>query len=148
MGKRDADKAKKDALSKKGDAPDLRKLNRVQLLRLLRDATEENERLSTELAATKERLDEAERKLEDRRIAIEDSESLAEASLRLTGMFAAAQHAIDLYGYNVALNTSKNVSGGGRSHSVGPAEDGREDQPSGGTLSPKSDEPGDDLDAE
>lgn len=131
MAKREAEKSKKDALSAKGDAPDLRKLNRVQMLRLLRDATEENERLSAELAATKERLDEAERKLEDRRIAIEDSESLAEASLRLTGMFATAQHAIDLYGYNVAANASKNVSGGGRSHSVGTAEDGREDQPSG-----------------
>ena len=114
MGKRDADKAKKDALSKKGDAPDLRKLNRVQLLRLLRDATEENERLSTELAATKERLEEAEQKLEDRRIAIADSESLAEASLRLSGIFAAAQHAIDLYGYNVAQSRmNQNVSGGG-----------------------------------
>lgn len=148
MAKREAEKSKKDVLSAKGDAPDLRKLNRVQLLRLLRDATEENERLSAELAATKGQLEEAERKLEDRRIAIADSESLAEASLRLTGMFAAAQHAIDLYGYNVALNTSKNVSGGGRPRSVGPAEGGREDQPSGGTLSPKSDEPGDGLDAE
>ncbi len=96
----------------KADAPDLRKLNRVQLLRLLRDATEENERLSAELAATKERLERAERKLEDRRIAIADSESLAEASLRLTGMFAAAQHAIDLYGYNVAANASENAPGG------------------------------------
>lgn len=149
MGKRDADKAKKDALSKKGDAPDLRKLNRVQLLRLLRDATEENERLSTELAATKERLEEAEQRLEDRRIAIADSESLAEASLRLSGIFAAAQHAIDLYGYNVAQSrmTQKCV-GGGRSRSVGPAEGGREDQPSGGAPSPRGDEPGDDLDAE
>ncbi|MCH4083305.1 MAG: hypothetical protein LKF00_02905 [Olsenella sp.] len=113
MAKREAEKSKKDVASAKADTPDLRKLNRVQMLRLLRDATEENERLSAELAATKERLDQAERKLEDRRIAIADSESLAEASLRLTGMFAAAQHAIDLYGYNVALNTSKNVSGGG-----------------------------------
>ena len=149
MGKRDADKAKKDALPKKGDAPDLRKLNRVQLLRLLRDATEENERLSTELAATKERLEEAEQRLEDRRIAIADSESLAEASLRLSGIFAAAQHAIDLYGYNVAQSrmTQKCV-GGGRSRSVGPAEGGREDQPSGGAPSPRGDEPGDDLDAE
>lgn len=114
MGKRDAEKAKKDARSTKGDAPDLRKLNRVQLLRLLRDATEENERLSTELAATKERLEEAEQRLEDRRIAIADSESLAEASLRLSGIFAAAQHAIDLYGYNVAQSrmTQKCVGGG------------------------------------
>ena len=96
----------------KADAPDLRKLNRVQLLRLLRDATEENERLSAELAATKERLEQAEQRLEDRRIAIADSESLAEASLRLTGMSAAVQHASDLYGYSVAANASENAPGG------------------------------------
>lgn len=113
MGKQPSDIKAKAKGSESPEAVDLRKLHRVQLLRLLRDATEENERLTAELAATKERLEQAERKLEDRRIAIEDSESLAEASLRLTGMFAAAQHAIDLYGYNVALNTSENVSGGG-----------------------------------
>lgn len=149
MGKRDAEKAKKDTTSAKGDAPDLRKLNRVQLLRLLRDATEENERLSAELAATKERLEQAEQQLEDRRIAIADSESLAEASLKLSGIFAAAQHAIDLYGYNVAQSRmTPECVGEGRSRSAGPAEGGREDQPSGGALGPTSEEPGDDLDAE
>ncbi len=112
MGKQSSDKVASTRGSESPETVDLRKLHRVQLLRLLRDATEENERLTAELAATKERLEQAERKLEDRRIAIADSESLAEASLRLTGMFAAAQHAIDLYGYNVALNTSENVSGG------------------------------------
>lgn len=125
MGKRDAEKAKKDTTSAKGDAPDLRKLNRVQLLRLLRDATEENERLSAELAATKERLEQAEQQLEDRRIAIADSESLAEASLKLSGIFAAAQHAIDLYGYNVAQSRmTQECVGGGALVAQGPQKAG------------------------
>ena len=93
------------------DAPDLSKLDRIQLLRLLRDAMEENDRRRARVAdaarqaadATR-RAEEAEKKLEDRRIQIEDSESLAEAALRLTGIFVDAQHAIDLYGYNVAMN--------------------------------------------
>ena len=96
-------KGSKGAKGKKGSGRsdlakgiDLGKLNRVQLLELLCDAMEENRRLESELA-------EANRKLDDRRIALEDSESLAEAALRLAGLFADAQHAIDLYGYNVAL---------------------------------------------
>lgn len=82
---------------------DLSKLTRVQLLELLKDAVEENERLKKELAETKQQL-------EDKRIAIDDSESLAEASLRLAGMFAAAQKAIDLYGWNVSVQRDGNVS--------------------------------------
>ncbi|MGN0071865.1 MAG: hypothetical protein ACI361_08540 [Atopobiaceae bacterium] len=79
---------------------DLSKLTRLQLLELLKDAVAENERLKKELAETKKQL-------EDKRIAIEDSESLAEASLRLAGVFAAAQRAIDLYGYNMDLQRAE-----------------------------------------
>ena len=86
------------------DALDLSKLDRVQLLQLLRDAMEENDRLRAQVAEANRRAEEAEKKLEDRRIQIEDSESLAEASLRLAGIFVDAQHAIDLYGYNVEQN--------------------------------------------
>lgn len=115
-GKRKA-KARKGAEGASADPAsdddlDLRKLDRVQLLQLLRDAMEENERLRTQLDETTERAEQAERKLEDRRIQVEDSESLAEASLRLAGVFVDAQRAIDLYGYNVAMNK---VSGGGPS---------------------------------
>ena len=75
----------------------------MQLLELLKDAVEENERLKKELAETKQQL-------EDKRIAIDDSESLAEAALRLAGMFAAAQKAIDLYGWNVSARRDGDVS--------------------------------------
>lgn len=75
---------------------DLSKLDRLQLLQLLQDAVRQNERLRAQLA-------EANRKLEDRQIAIQESGSLAEASLRLSGIFADAQRAIDLYRYNLGL---------------------------------------------
>lgn len=85
-----------------GDSPhraprtsvDLRKLNRSQLLSLLRDAVAENERLHAE-------LDEAHRQLDERRIVLEDSESLAEAALRLSGTLDGARTAAALYGENV-----------------------------------------------
>lgn len=104
------------------DALDLSKLDRVQLLQLLRDAMEENDRLRAQAAEATRRAEEAEKKLEDRRIQIEDSESLAEASLRLAGIFVDAQHAIDLYGYNVEQNKL-----GGGSPSRGRSDLGRSD---------------------
>lgn|GEM_PF-2377449 len=82
---------------------DLSKLTRLQILELLKDAMAENERLKKELAETKQQL-------EDKRIAIDDSESLAEASLRLAGVFVAAQRAIDLYGYNVSVRKADGAS--------------------------------------
>ena len=97
------------------DALDLSKLDRVQLLQLLRDAMEENDRLRAQVADANRRAEEAEKKLEDRRIQVEDSESLAEAALRLAGIFVDAQHAIDLYGYNVEQNK---LGGGSPSQSV------------------------------
>lgn len=76
------------------DTPrDLSKLDRLQLLQLLDAAVRENTRLKEELA-------EAKRQLEDRRIALDDSESLAHAALRLSGIFEDAQRAIDLYRQN------------------------------------------------
>ncbi|MGN0055506.1 MAG: hypothetical protein ACI360_03640 [Atopobiaceae bacterium] len=87
----------KPAASPASKGVDLRKLDRIQLLQLLQDAIRENERLRAQLA-------EANRQLEDRRIAIQESGSLAEAALRLSGIFTDAQRAIELYGYNVELN--------------------------------------------
>lgn len=142
-GKRKA-KARKGAEGASADPAsdddlDLRKLDRVQLLQLLRDAMEENERLRTQLDETTERAEQAERKLEDRRIQVEDSESLAEASLRLAGVFVDAQRAIDLYGYNVAMNKVSGDPSSGPRHLC---QDGRDHQssqhdPSGLTGEPE-----------
>lgn len=94
------------------DNIDLSKLDRLQLLQLLDDAVRENERLAKELAETKQRLEselaDVRRQLEDKHIAIEESGTLSEAALRLAGMFADAQHAIDLYAYNVAESGAHN----------------------------------------
>lgn len=159
MGKPDAtDKAPKSKLKAKGkrkarkgaeggsaeiasgDDLDLRKLDRVQLLQLLRDAMEENERLHAQLDEATERAEQAERQLQDRRIQVEDSESLAEASLRLAGVFVDAQRAIDLYGYNVAMNK---VSGW--SLSSGPrhfSQDDRDRQPNHNNTGEPEGQPG------
>lgn len=78
---------------------DLSKLDRLQLLQLLDEAVRENDRLKKELASAKQQL-------EDRRIALADSESLAHAALRLSGIFEDAQRAIDLYRSNATGNVT------------------------------------------
>ncbi len=82
---------------------DLQKLSRLQILQLLRDAMAENDRLRAQVDDLTCQLEAAQKQLRDRRIELDDSESLAEASLRLSGVFIAAQHAIDLYQYNLDL---------------------------------------------
>lgn len=75
---------------------ELKKLNRTQLIELLI----EQGRMVDELS---ERLEECERRLEDRRIALESSGSIAEAALKLNGIFEAAQEAADQYLVNVKM---------------------------------------------
>ena len=69
---------------------ELRRLSRAELLEMLLAQVEENERL-------KARLEEAERALEDRRLAVSRAGSLAEASLQLNDVFAAADRAARQY---------------------------------------------------
>lgn len=73
---------------------ELKKLNRTELLELLIASYKEKEEL-------KQRLQEAEEKLEARELAIENSGSLAEASLQLNQVFTAAQAAADQYLDNI-----------------------------------------------
>ena len=56
---------------------------------------------SKEIDSLREQLAEAEEKLASRRIAIKESGSIAEASLKLTQIFEEAQKAADLYVENV-----------------------------------------------
>ena len=56
---------------------------------------------SKEIDSLREQLAEAEEKLASRRIAIKESGSIAEASLKLTQIFEEAQKAADLYLENV-----------------------------------------------
>lgn len=73
---------------------ELRRLSRAELLEMLLAQTEENERL-------RERLERADRALEDRRIDLARAGSLAEASLKLNNVFAAADQAAKQYVENV-----------------------------------------------
>lgn len=82
---------------------ELKKLNRKQLLELLLKQTERADQLEQE-------LDEAKKQLEDRRIAELEAGSIAEAALKLSGVFEAAQKAADLYLDNVKANSGKKSS--------------------------------------
>ena len=73
---------------------ELRKLGRKDLLELLLDQAKELERVRAE-------LDEAKKKLEERRIVLNETGSIAEASLRLNEVFRAAQEACAQYTFNV-----------------------------------------------
>ena len=56
---------------------------------------------SKEIDSLREQLAKAEAKLKDKKIAIDESGSIAEASLRLTKIFEEAQKAADLYVENI-----------------------------------------------
>ena len=73
---------------------ELKKLSRAELLEMLLAQSKEKQRLEEELA-------EARKKLEDREIRIAESGSLAEAALKLNGVFEAAQAAADQYLENI-----------------------------------------------
>ncbi len=75
---------------------DLKKLGRTDLLEILIEVSQENERLRAELT-------ECEKQLADRKIILDKSGSIAEASLQLSGIFDAAQKAADEYLANVKL---------------------------------------------
>lgn len=73
---------------------ELRKLSRAELLEMLIAQ-------SKEVALLKKQLQEANEKLEDKRIMIENSGSIAEAALHLNGVFEAAQNAAEQYLENI-----------------------------------------------
>ena len=76
------------------DQKDLRRLSRRDLLEMLLDLAKENDLL-------KEVNKQLEAALEDRTLETLEAGSLAEASLRLNGVFQAAQNAADQYLFNM-----------------------------------------------
>jgi hypothetical protein len=82
------------------DKKDLRRLSRRDLLEMLLELSKENEKLRK----VNEQLEE---RLEDRTINILKSDSLAEAALRLNGVFEAAQNACDQYIFNTQMRCRK-----------------------------------------
>ena len=77
---------------------ELRKLNRRALIQLLLEVIQENELLRSQLS-------DAQRRLASREIRLRHSGSIAEAALRLNGIFEAAQAAADLYLENIIHKT-------------------------------------------
>lgn len=75
---------------------ELRRLRRSDLMEMLLELSKENLQLRQE-------LEEANQKLQDRTILIEECGSLAEAALRLNGIFEAAQAACAQYEENLRL---------------------------------------------
>jgi len=73
---------------------EIKKLNRAELLQILIEQMEENERL-------KRRIEELEAQQADRSIMIDRAGSIAEASLQVSGVFAAAEEAAQLYLENI-----------------------------------------------
>ena len=69
---------------------ELRRLSRGELLEMLLAETKENQRLRAQ-------LEQAQAELESRQIVLEQSGSMAEAALRLNGVFEAADRAARQY---------------------------------------------------
>lgn len=69
---------------------ELKRLSRMDMLKMMLALSKENEQLRKELAHTKQRLAE-------RTITIQNAGSIAEAALRLNGIFEVAQAAADQY---------------------------------------------------
>ncbi len=76
------------------DDRELSKLKRVELLERLVALSEENDKLRNE-------KNELEEKLQDRRIAYRETGNLAEAALKISGIFEAADNAAELYLENI-----------------------------------------------
>ena len=72
----------------------LRQLNRQELIELLLEQKTRNDALEAE-------LEEVKKQLEDRDILISESGSIAEAALKLSGIFEDAQKAADMYLSNI-----------------------------------------------
>lgn len=81
---------------------ELRKLSRADLLELLLQQTQECEQLRAQ-------LDQANQALQDRRILLEESGSIAQAALQLNQVFQAAQAAADQYVENVQRACQENT---------------------------------------
>ena len=72
----------------------LRQLNRQELIELLLEQKKRNDALEAE-------LEEVKKQLESRDILISESGSIAEAALKLSGIFEDAQKAADMYLNNI-----------------------------------------------
>lgn len=81
---------------------ELRKMSRRDLITLLLEVSRENDLL-------RQQLTEANRRIASREIRLSHSGSIAEAAMRLNGVFEAAQRAADQYLENVRNHTEGSI---------------------------------------
>lgn len=86
-------------MRRKKERNSLKKLSRLEILELFLKQSEELEKVKEELRLAKEEL-------EERRIAISEAGSIAEAALKLSGIFEVAQEAANEYLDNVKAQKS------------------------------------------
>ena len=89
----------------KDSRQNLKKLSRAELLEMLIAEEKRIDQLEQE-------LEEAREALKDRAIKIETSGSIAEAALKLSGIFEAAQTAVDQYVENIERITRQRAEAG------------------------------------
>ncbi|MDK8091925.1 DNA repair protein [Streptococcus intermedius] len=92
------------SVRKKEERNSLKKLSRLEILELFLKQSEE-------LAQVKEELKIAKEELAERRIVISESGSIAEAALKLSGIFEVAQKAANEYLDNVKTQKSTDTHG-------------------------------------
>lgn len=86
---------------KLSDLSNLSKLSRAELLEIMVSQSEEIDRMS-------KRIEELEKKLQDRELAMKNVGSIAEAALVLNNIFEDAQKAAEMYLENVKIKAGIN----------------------------------------
>ena len=88
---------------------DLRRLKRVELLDMLIEQGRLVDAQAEEITKLKEEVEELNRKLEDRKVDLENTGSIAEASLRIAKVFMAAEDAAKIYLENLKEKSPSQV---------------------------------------
>ena len=88
---------------------DLRRLKRVELLDMLIEQGRLVDAQAEEITKLKEEVEELNRKLEDRKVDLENTGSIAEASLRIAKVFMAAEDAAKIYLENLKEKSTSQV---------------------------------------
>jgi len=99
---------------------ELKRLSRAELLEMLLAQAEENEKLKKQIAQMRSQL-------EDRRILLDEAGSIAEAAMRLSGVFEAAETAAARY-----LENIKRISKERQAHSRSGTEESARTENGGG----------------
>lgn len=107
---------------------ELKRLNRMELLEMLLEQAEKNRELEQRIAQMQEQLD-------DRRILLEEAGSIAEAAMRLSGVFEAAETAAARY-----LENIKRISEEREAHSRSGTEERERTEIGGGSRAERREE--------